>query len=61
MVPGTGVQPLVTAQGLQFQSTGGFSQAMPYTGQTNVSIYIVELVADQPPRTVSNVQNVKLR
>jgi hypothetical protein len=61
MVPGAGVQPLVTAQGLQFQPTGGFSQAMPYAGQTNFSIYIVEVVADQSPRTVSNVQNVKVR
>ena len=46
--------PQVTAQGV-------YSQQLPYSGPTAFSLYIVESIPDQQPRTVSNTQNVRVK
>jgi hypothetical protein len=53
--------PLGTATGAQFPAANVFNQVLPYSGPSAFSIYIVEVGPDQQPRTVSNVQNFKVR
>ena len=54
--------PVPLPQATQLAASGTYNQILPYSsGQNAFSFYIVESIPDQQPRTVSNVQNVRVQ